>query len=281
MRWRQCLAMWLTGLTTEAAIKGAFKAPIIGEEKLKKIDRTRPVMVVTTHLSDSDIQLTAYRLHKTGNLNLVVTNQSTQYQMKDLASGCISLFVKTLGRGWFCPMGWEWGESGLPVPAFNKKDFTRIKKEVFTKNKMLLIAAHNPTFDGKLPDKPGLGAAVVAQMIKNIQIVPAAVLVEGSAPDAYKPGKAIFGRWGRSAKLVIGDVFEIKNRLTEDETDSVLNPERKASEKTREKIKKTAEEIMLKVAKLLPEEKRGIWTSNREDFGTASARYQNTFLPES
>lgn len=257
--WIGRLAMWLTGLTAEAVISGAFRAPLLGREYLLELDRNRPVMVVTTHLSDSDIQLAAYKLANTAGVNLVVTNQSTQHRGRDLLSLGTMVFVKTLGRGKFSPMGWKWGEDGRPVPTFNREDFYRIQRDVFGKKKALLIAGHNPTFDGKLPDRPGIGAAVATQLVNGIQVLPVGVIVDGEAPNAYKLRKAIGGRRGRSVKVVIGKPFEVDRKLEDWEVKELLDGGGGDREEYKRRINETAQEIMHNLAQLLPKERRGGW----------------------
>ena len=45
------------------------------------------------------------------------------------------------------------------------------------KGKAVVIAAHNPTFDGKLSDNPGYLAIRAAQLIENAVVVPVAIQV--------------------------------------------------------------------------------------------------------
>jgi hypothetical protein len=264
--WVGTLAYWLTGLTAEAVISGALKAPVSGRKYFAKLDWTKPVMIVTTHLSDSDIQLAAYRLHKTLGLDLVVTNQSTQHQGRDFLSLGTTVFVKTLGRGRFSPMGWRWGERGRPVPAFRGEDFWKIKQEVFEKRRTLLIAGHNPTSDGILPKKPGLGAAMVAEMADGVQIVPVGVVVKGQAPNAYQMWEALSGRWGRSAKVVVGEPFSLGRKLDDREVEILLDQDRVGAEEYKLRVTQSAGEIMYKLAELLPAEKRGIWDQKPSGF---------------
>jgi hypothetical protein len=169
-----------------------------------------------------------------------------------------TVFIKTLGRGKFSPMGWKWGKEGRPVPAFKPQDFLRIKHEVFGRNKTLLIAGHNPTFDGILPEKPGLGAAIAAEMVEGVQIVPVGVVVEGGAPNAYQLWRALSGRWARSAKVIVGEPFRLERKLDDMELKIILS-EGDIRLEYREKMRNKASEIMYRLAQLLPEEKRGIW----------------------
>jgi hypothetical protein len=156
-------------------------------------------------------------------------------------------------------MGWRWGEGGRPVPAFNPGDFWRIKEEVFEKKKTLLIAGHNPTFDGVLPEKPGWGAAIVAQLVEGVQIVPVGVVVDGEAPNAYRLWEGLRGRRQRSARMVIGRPFAVDRKLSDNEVEMLLRQKGLITQEYKLRVRQSAGEIMYRLAELLPIEKRGVW----------------------
>lgn len=69
----------------------------------------------------------------------------------------------------------------------------------------MIIAAHNPTPDWQLPEKPGIGAVILAHMA-NVPLVPVTVEIESSIPAAQAR-----------------DMTRVKNIITRDKLEAKIS----------------------------------------------------------
>ncbi len=146
----------------------------------------------------------------------------------------------------------------------------------------MLIAAYDPTpvKDGKLPARGGYGGVYLAE-ISNAIIVPIAVNIKSDSPDAVIRKKGIGGLLGRpEAEMIIGkpivpekieglkDLGEILKRRREDPK-SVTRADLDRIKELQERLKRESDKVMLALAEMLPEEKRGSWGErvNHDDEG--------------
>jgi hypothetical protein len=254
------LAAKVLGVAAEVTAKGALKAPVEGTSNLEEIDLNRPVMFVGTHLTDVDIQIAVDRLYTLKGYEMVVANQTTQHKPKDFASKAISLVLDVMGRDRFYPLGWEWGREGKAQTVFKLDDYKKLKEQVFGRKRVLVVAGHNPTLDGKLAKNPGLAAAMVTQVAEGVQIVPVAVVLAGKAPDAYDLAGSIKRRGSQNPRMVIGKVFSVDKKISDEELGELERGfEGELKRKLVGVLRETGGEIMRRLAELLPAEKRGVW----------------------
>jgi 1-acyl-sn-glycerol-3-phosphate acyltransferase len=159
----QKLLVGLNRLTPE------LKPPIItGIENLERvIHEGKPVIVVSTHRTESDIAL-AIRVIG-GQLPLVITDQSTHESPK--GDAVTHYGQKIIGGDNFLPISYHW-ENGQKKPdPFNPNDFTTIANVMQETGKSMLMAAHNPKQDNP---EPGYGAAYLA-FLSGAEILPVAI----------------------------------------------------------------------------------------------------------
>lgn len=258
-RWGRLAANTL-GVAAEVTARGARKAPVEGTSNLEKIDLSRPVMFVGTHLTDVDIQIVVDRLYTLKGYEMVVANQTTQHKSKDFTSKAISLVLNVIGKDRFYPLGWEWGREGKAQTMFKLDDYKNLQEAVFGKKRALVVAGHNPTLDGKLAKNPGMAAAMVTQVVEGVQIVPVAVVLAGKAPDAYDLTGSIKRRGEQDPRMVIGKVFSLEKKISDEELGELEQGfEGELKRKLVGVLRETGGEIMRRLAELLPEEKRGVW----------------------
>lgn len=176
-----------------------------GREHLAEIKSGKPVIIVTSHISELDIPLVAYALAK--DFNIAITVQSIHHTLKGDIRTYLALLVA--GRKNFLPITWN-KQDGVRVGVFNPKDFLNMLSSV-KQGKTLLIAAHNPTKDRKLPQKGGKGAAYLSQLIKGAIILP--VAVELDSDFTTKLNGQLINTVSKKPKAIvkIGKPFELKD----------------------------------------------------------------------
>lgn len=152
--------------------------------------------------------------------------------------------------------------------------------DVFKQGKAIAIAAHNPVYDGILPDKPGIGIVALASLAtsilgKNILIVPVAM-------DFDQKQLALGGHAGKAAKDLLGGkrtnvtvrigepmylelvdmekYMEIRSKSAE----YVTKDDVQALHKIDEDLRNQGGKVMEQLAELLPAHKRGKWNKRSQ-----------------
>ncbi|HEY4496632.1 MAG TPA: hypothetical protein VI432_00580 [Candidatus Paceibacterota bacterium] len=245
-----------------------------GKENIEAIPEGKRIILATTHTSDFDIPLVAAALSR--DMKLVVTHISYQNELiKSLKASDVTLgSMLVAGRKNFLPIRYvrDKNQSHGRKGQINPEDVENIVSAL-DEGKAAIIAAHNPVFDDKLPDKPGFAAIRVAQLAgQDAAVVPVAVQIGNPSEEGRtKPGRVIINR--PEAKVIIGKPLtfddpdakaagdRIDSILRNKEEGSVLSQEENAQMKAaREVINETeGVKLMGALASLLPEEMRGNW----------------------
>jgi len=189
----------------EAMTKIAVKElKIEGLEHLQEIPPDRMVVIAVSHASDLDLPLVASALCR--HLDLIITNQSTQYKfLQDPGS---NIGMKILGQDNFLPIDWQLRGSGKPR-KFNPENYKPMV-EAMQGGRSIIIAAHTPSHKGTI-ERSGYGAVYLSE-IANAIVLPVGVDVE--AEDKAEVGmsdhkiKTLLHR--PSARVNIGKPFELQ-----------------------------------------------------------------------
>lgn len=244
------------------------KPAIEGLENLINIPKTEKLIIASTHLSDIDTEtaiatVAPYR-------DVSVADQSTHSEVPILGS-----IMRFLGENELYGVSSRFGKKKTWLPTFrlNPKDYEAMRVPL-EKGRALVIAAHQPTHEWKLPNKPGLGAVYLAQ-ITGGTILPTAIDIHNPqfvdfpiiSPDILKrllQGKRLdvkvaFGKPIKLSPIPSEEIKLLNKFLNHDERHTLTNAEIDRSRAILEKLKLQGSEIMKSLAGMLPQEKRGIW----------------------
>jgi hypothetical protein len=243
------------------------KVHVTGREHIEEIPPDRKVIVATSHITDLDMSLVIKSL---GNdLDLIVSAQSTNRSL--LEDTVSNIAARVAGQEHF--LGIDYTQSkgaqrqGSKVAHFNPANFVEMS-EAFDRGKAVMVAAHNPTFDGRLSDKGGIGAVYLAQL-SNCVILPVAVNVKSEG--TFKPGKTILKNLTGLANKPDADVHigkpvtlqkiegveELQPLLQKRATGARLSEEEQGNVKRiLEELRGQSLELINILGEMLPEERR-------------------------
>lgn len=237
------------------------KGDIEGLGNVAKILKNKNVIIATTHISDADVGVAVNTL---GNLfNIGIANQSVHHSWH--SDFVMNIVLWLSGRDRFLPIDFTKTSNGKRG-VFNPDNFPLIVAAMEQKGFSILMPAHSPCFTGKLPNKGGLGAVYLGQISKNSVLLPVAIDVELSNGEIFK-GVSPFNLMNSALKvrIVIGEPFDFPPI---EDIEIFPNLVKKKARTESEEIKYHAihreltlqsGELMRKIAKLLPDAKRGKW----------------------
>lgn len=163
-------------LAIEANLKLVTKEiKVYGEDHIKNIPQGKKVIIATTHISDLDLPIVATVLGKY--FDIAITNQSLHHSF--LAEPSINMAMKVAGKENFIPIDYN-KVDGEKKGFFNPDNF-EIMSEALKNGKAIIIAAHNPAKNWKLP-KGGYGVAYLSDITDDVIILPVTVNLESSEP---------------------------------------------------------------------------------------------------
>ena len=273
--------------------EAVFKKPeLIGVENLQRIPIEKPLIIVTSHFSDSDIQTVESSLWP--RLKEVRPNHTIgiSIQSHNLIDPLIAPFIKLVGRENFFAYDVRYDKKNNHLQFFfNPENFKKMA-EALQNRKDIITAAHEPLSNipdaqWELPRRSGLGAAYLAQLA-NAMLLPVAVNIQSDKPVGMSSNmkdvvKRLMTGKRPPVSVVIDKPFMLKkidekmlsifkaysarfNGLHEGSKEKAISSEERA--KTRivlKEIREQSDMIVRKIAALLPEEKRGKWTADSED----------------
>lgn len=159
---------------------------VYGRNHLDQIPQGKKVIIATTHTSDLDLAIVAKILGH--DFDIVLTHMSIHTSLKkSLQAFDPTIFgIYLAGRHNFLPVGYiqKKNENGQIERAgqIRLEDFQAMQVAL-QKGKTVVLAAHNPTFDGKLPIHAGFAAIRLAQLVENSVVLPVAVKIgDGKKP---------------------------------------------------------------------------------------------------
>ena len=242
-----------------------IKKPTI--EGLENLPST-PCVVATTHLSDIDVQevvVAVANIRKVG-----MATQST-----NLTHPLFEPFFKLMGMNNFFPITNTYNKWNTKYSLIFD-DFKKMHNGIEQEERTIVISAHNPTQEWKLPEKPGVGAVILAHMT-NVQIIPAAVDIQCPTPVAQttdsltriknfitmkRPkAKIYFCKPLQLSKIPNDKLIPVINLYNRDEREKMSKEEIASANKTLDGLKVEAEKLMLSLASKLPSSKRGKWSN--------------------
>lgn len=245
------------------------KIEVVGEEHLSEIPEGEKTIIVTDHLNNLSIPLSALMMGD--KLPIILTNQSNQFD----TFGDGHLGVAVAGEKNFIGIDYN-GDTSSPKP-FNPKNFDKMA-ESLDAGYSPLIAAHNPVNTNVLPDKAGYGAAYLAA-IADAWILPVATDIKSKKGVHITESGAGFLKNIKNslsvlkerpeAEVIIGHPYKIADAENIKRFRALFikhkNGEKLTPEETkefgilRESLNKASEQIMKTIAGMLPESKRGNW----------------------
>lgn len=257
------------GIATKINSESKVHKPIVeGLENLKKIPKTEKLIIATTHLSDIDMDtaiatVAPYR-------DVSVASQSTH--LENLISGSI---MRWATENEIYGVSSKFGKKPTRLPAyrFNSQDYEAMREPI-EKGRAMVIAAHKPVYEWKLPDKPGLGAIYLAQ-ISKATILPTVVdvqhpefidlspinpgvlkrLLQGKRPQV----KVSFGKPIRLDPIPSEELTTVANFFNHDERNKMTKDEIEKAKTILQILQLQGSEVMESLANMLPKNKRGRW----------------------
>ncbi|MCL4437562.1 hypothetical protein M1513_00790 [Patescibacteria group bacterium] len=254
LRLRIALKGWET-----AAVKSV---EVDGRENLKEIPPGKKIIIATTHITDLDLPIVAYELSR--DFNIVITHKSTHRSLKDDPASYIGTHIAGIDN--FIPLDYKQGET---IGKFNPDNFVPADKAL-EEGKAIVIAAHDPAKNGKMPENGGYGAAYMSGIESDAIILPVAVDIESENNDVGNASHLIKTVAARpKAKMTIGEplfldkieeMSEMENIMDKRKNGEALNSgENDKFHKLADRLRKRSSLIMETLAAMVPPEKRGSW----------------------
>lgn len=237
----------------ELCISNTTTIPITGLENLEVVPPDKHLIIATSHISDIDLQTAVYVLGRYR--QILITNQSTQHHLNQDPVTRIGIAIA--GKRSFRPITHQKKE-GQTKGSFNPADYPPMVDDL-NQGATIALAAHNPAYDGILPDRAGIGAVYLAQLAdpKKTVILPVAVVL---TPDknivAHKKTDLIKNLFNRPrAEVRIGKPISLEKL----DISPLSSLENSHYQEVLTQLREQGKQIMRALAKLLPEEKRGPW----------------------
>jgi hypothetical protein len=253
-RMRLCARCW------QRCILKIGKGEIEGMKHVATLPTDKHVIVATTHVSDADVGVAVNAL--ADHLNLGIANQSIHHTWQ--GDWLMYLTLRLIDKECFFPVDFARIRNRI-VGSFNPDNYLHMAEAMTQRGISMLVPAHSPCFTGKLPNRGGFGAVYLGQ-ISNSVILPVAVDVE------YRNGKALRGisfqnllRKPITVRTIIGEPIQFSTiRNIEDLPLLTKHKVRSKAADIRyhsihQSLLQQSDELMRKLATLLPYPKRGKW----------------------
>lgn len=265
-----------------------FKRPeVLGIENLAEIPANSPLLVITSHFSDADVQTVESVLRPRLRQVRPDRGLGISLQAHNLVDPVTALPIKLAGREHFFEYDVRFDKPTNHLQfIFNPENFRKMAQALLGRRD-LITAAHEPLSNipgsaWELPNRSGLGAAYLAQLT-NATILPATVDIQTTHPVAMAVDiqgtikRLVTGQranvrviLGRSLRLdpidqeALGVFERYISRLGQPEESrsqiAALSPAEKAQARVvLRQLRDQSDLIMRKIAELLPEQKRGRW----------------------
>ena len=235
------------------------KIEVFGRENIDEIPPNSKVIIVVTHISDLDLPLAIKTLGH--DFDIVVTAQSTNFNFLEDPIGYTA--TKLAGMNNFLPVDYAKTEGGKSA-EFNPDNFIAMK-EALDKGKDIVIAAHNPTKNGKL-GRGSVGPVYLAQ-ISGATILPVSVNLktkEVLGIDDENKIKTMLKR--PDAEVHIGKPIA-SDQIKSDEIKRIMDKRKHGEKITPEErsqfnsaissLREKSDVVMHELAEMLPESKQG------------------------
>lgn len=294
---QQPVGQWRFDKMMELSRAVVFRKPeVVGIENLGEIPSNAPLIIVTSHLSDTDIPTIESELRP--RLKAIRPNRGigVSLQSNNLVDPRTAPFINFAGRKHFFEYDVNFDKSANHLRfIFNPENFRKMK-EALHRGTDIITAAHEPLSNipgsaWELPEQSGLGAAYLAQMA-NAVVLPVALDIQtdkpvGMSADVRGTVRRLLKRQRPNTRMIIGKPFTLDkindshleqfgkyaSSISKLEGASLeqLSPDEKANAKMiLKRLREQSNLIMRRVADLLPEEKKGRWKSSSANDTTVS-----------
>lgn len=230
---------------------------LFGAENLENLEGKKIIFVVT-HMSDLDLPLA---ISKLGHMfDLIITSQSTNLHITENPAGYISLSLA--GKKNFLPLDNKRG-----IAKFNPDNFIPIN-EALEHGKAVVIAGHNPTYNGIL-GSGNIGPTYLAE-ISGAIIVPVAInfiFDENNKKEQQKTDQGSIMQARPDAEVHIGKPFYPDHIEGIEHIKEIMDKRINGEKLTKEELDKfkiitkamreQSDNVIGELAKMLPESKRG------------------------
>lgn len=246
----------------------AFTAPIIGKlevsgtEYLSTLPKDKKIILASSHATDFDMPVAAVAL---GNMvNMKIADMSLH---EKVSTDPTWIGRRIAGEENFVPIAYTQSADGERQGRVDTRNVAHIT-ETLDNGQAVLIAAHNPSKDGVLPDNPGYAAVLAALSTENSVVVPVAVdMGDASIGGLIKNKiKAVLGRKTAPTKVTIGEPLSFDDPESKKAAETItaaLQREKGSSDMTLLEantiIRGEGSKLMSRLAPLLPENVRGKW----------------------
>lgn len=248
-------------LTTSIVVKNP---KVEGAENLSDLDSTS-VIFATSHLSDTDPTIAARVLSSLGrdfDIASLATNQKA-----------FAPILNFVGRGRFHDVANTFdNEKNMPHTSFDSQNYVQMS-EAMKNGKDMVIAAHKPSRDWRLPDTAGVGDVYLSHLTES-PIIPIAVDIHSEKPAGMSDAWVVSVRRALAGKrpevtVRIGKPIKFESMQRQDLEDVGMILMSKRDELRNDgvryeralgnynKLREQSETVLNVIAEMLPSEKRG------------------------
>lgn len=236
---------------------------IQGKEHLKEIPKDKKVIIAPSHSTDFDLPLAYYALGDEFKLRFTHESTLNKFTVDPLMAGAMHVY----GKDNFLPIDYKKDTEGSHKKgSFNPDDYVAMKQAA-EEGDTLLIAAHNNSHDGKMARNAGYADVYFAQLVDGV-IIPTAVDIESKDPAVTLSNKvkSLFKK--TKAKVIIGEpisfpkipgVENFADLVRKSKESRLDSEEQEEFHRIRIALREQSEEVMCRLAEMLPVEKRGVW----------------------
>lgn len=240
------------------------KFEVQGKEHLAEIPPDKKVILATSHATDFDIPLAYHALCNDLKIRFTWESILERFSVDPLMAAAF----RAGGKENFLPIDYEKKKEGQKTNRgkFNPDDYIPMQ-EAAEAGDAILLAAHSPSHEGTLTEHEGYADVYLAQLVDGV-IVPVAIDINSKEP-AVTLGTKIKNLFTKSdAKVMIGNplsfpkipgVEHFGDLIRKSKIERLTPEERAEVHRIRVALREQSEQVMLRIAEMMPEEKRGIW----------------------
>jgi hypothetical protein len=246
------------------------KVEVLGLENLQEIPTNSKVVIAVDHLTNLSVPTSAMVM--ADKLPILISAQSSSFSVFENPMG--NTGIAAGGKKNFRKIDYNI-KNDRPGPL-NPENFLAMAEDM-EDGFATIVAAHNPVNDNTLPEKGGYAAAYLAGMTDSY-VLPMAINIKKDEVRAAESGaglmhniKATFAMLterpdvevtiGHPHKLVQSeDIKRFHELFLKHKSGEILSSNDRAEfSQLRKSLEEASQNIMIDLAKMLPEKKRGKW----------------------
>lgn len=189
-------------LLAKCALYG--KMDVTGLDNIDNL-KGQPVIFACSHRNDHDMIAAASVL--AARRSIKIASMSSNFDRK-LES---TVFKLSGGNEVFTPINYKIGENGIAVPGLFSPDNYIPMENALSLGNDIMLAAHNPSKDGRLAKRPGIAVPYLAYRT-GASIIPVNVEFDGQSefPDLFLRGSLLRSAIKRpKVRVIFGDLLEL------------------------------------------------------------------------